>query len=448
MTEKSVSRREFLRIAGLAGATIGLGAGLGGVLAACGEEETTTTAAGETTTTAAGETTTTAAGETTTTAAGTTVSLITKPGELLIHQYTTMDNDYYKTWQMGAEQVNEGLGLAYQADLNEGSPETQVSQFETGVSKGCRMFAITAPDPANIPRLAQIANDNQVYLVNTWEQPDWWTPFDAGDYYVSYFIPQSIDAGYITAKRLFDEMGGKGNFCHLTGWPGATADWQRTVGVDQAMKEYPDIVLLDRKPGKWNRNDSQVVVEDWITRFGDDIQGVFGQNDDEGIGAMNALEAAGRTGVPVTGVDGNKETMDLISAGRYTAAYTSYPFWQAGHGAVVSFDRANGWVPSPLERMMWTGGLLIDKGNVQAYLDKFFAPDKLPLDWKLMSRVLHPDDWDPQNWMAPIDMDIMWGPQPKPDNFTYPPEYVKAKESGEFETITQLYKDHYKRPIM
>jgi branched-chain amino acid transport system substrate-binding protein len=60
---KTVSRREFLKIAGVAGAAVGLGAGLGGVVAACGgtEEETTTTAAaGETTTTAAagGETTT------------------------------------------------------------------------------------------------------------------------------------------------------------------------------------------------------------------------------------------------------------------------------------------------------------------------------------------------------------------------------------------------------
>ncbi len=49
-------------MAGIAGATIGVGAGLGGLLAACGgDEETTTTAGGETTTTAAGETTTTAA---------------------------------------------------------------------------------------------------------------------------------------------------------------------------------------------------------------------------------------------------------------------------------------------------------------------------------------------------------------------------------------------------
>ena len=67
---RTVSRREFLKIAGIAGATIGAGAGLGGLVAACGgEEETTTTTAavpggGESTTTtgapAEGSTTTVA----------------------------------------------------------------------------------------------------------------------------------------------------------------------------------------------------------------------------------------------------------------------------------------------------------------------------------------------------------------------------------------------------
>ena len=71
MQDKSVSRREFLKIAGIAGATVGLGAGMGGLLAACGEEETTTTAAPETTTTtAAPETTTTTVAPTTTVSAG------------------------------------------------------------------------------------------------------------------------------------------------------------------------------------------------------------------------------------------------------------------------------------------------------------------------------------------------------------------------------------------
>ena len=71
---KNVSRRHFLKIAGVAGASIGLGAGLGGLAAACGSGGTTTTPAGATQTTA-GATSTTAAMTTTSVAAsGTSVS--------------------------------------------------------------------------------------------------------------------------------------------------------------------------------------------------------------------------------------------------------------------------------------------------------------------------------------------------------------------------------------
>lgn len=67
----SLNRREFLKIAGVAGATLGIGAGLGGLVTACGgEETTTTTAAAATTTTAAPVSTdTTGAAETTTSVA-------------------------------------------------------------------------------------------------------------------------------------------------------------------------------------------------------------------------------------------------------------------------------------------------------------------------------------------------------------------------------------------
>lgn len=77
MSDRFVSRREFLKIAAVAGATVGAGAGMGGLLAACGDEEAAVTTAGPATTQASGAATTqgggaatTAAAETTTTAAG------------------------------------------------------------------------------------------------------------------------------------------------------------------------------------------------------------------------------------------------------------------------------------------------------------------------------------------------------------------------------------------
>ncbi len=62
---RTVSRRDFLKLAGIAGAALGLGGGLGGFLAACGDDTATTT-----TTAGSGTTATTAGGATTTVAAG------------------------------------------------------------------------------------------------------------------------------------------------------------------------------------------------------------------------------------------------------------------------------------------------------------------------------------------------------------------------------------------
>jgi branched-chain amino acid transport system substrate-binding protein len=68
---RAVSRREFLKMAGIAGAAVGLGSGLGGALAACGgTQETSTTSGASTTATTAASSTTTAAASTTTVSAG------------------------------------------------------------------------------------------------------------------------------------------------------------------------------------------------------------------------------------------------------------------------------------------------------------------------------------------------------------------------------------------
>ncbi len=65
MTKKVVSRRDFLKYAGLAGGTIAAAGGLGGLLAACGETTETTTT-GATTATTGGAVTTAPSGATTT----------------------------------------------------------------------------------------------------------------------------------------------------------------------------------------------------------------------------------------------------------------------------------------------------------------------------------------------------------------------------------------------
>ncbi|MBN1460906.1 MAG: twin-arginine translocation signal domain-containing protein, partial [Armatimonadetes bacterium] len=56
--DRVVSRRQFMKLAGVAGAGLALAGGLGEVLAACGSDSTTTTGASSTTAVTAGSTTT------------------------------------------------------------------------------------------------------------------------------------------------------------------------------------------------------------------------------------------------------------------------------------------------------------------------------------------------------------------------------------------------------
>jgi len=61
-----------------------------------------------------------------------------------------------------------------------------------------------------------------------------------------------------------------------------------------------------------------------------------------------------------------------------------------------------------------------------------------------LSKVLHPNDWDPQAELFPMDIDLEWGGIPKPAGWTYPAEYVKSQESGEAKAVQEEYASHYK----
>jgi ribose transport system substrate-binding protein len=178
-----------------------------------------------------------------------------------------------------------------------------------------------------------------------------------------------------------------------------------------------------------------------ITKFGNKINGVFGQNDDVAIGAMNALHEQSITGVPITGIDGNKGTMDFVKSGAVYGAYSTLPFWSAGFSAVRAIDAFLGVKFDPLERQLFTGGAFITKANVDAYLSTFFGNED-PFDWQLMSRKAHPNNWDPQNQVRPLDVEAMWSFAPKPAGWKEPAAYAKAK--GDAKALAAEYRSHWK----
>ncbi|MCS5497837.1 sugar ABC transporter substrate-binding protein [Cnuibacter physcomitrellae] len=367
-------------------------------------------------------------------------------GETVVSLFTSMNNDYYASWAQGAQRAVEAFNGKYVGLTNEGDPATELAQFQQQVDAGVKIIFITAPDPSNVPAMAQIAEQNDVCFVNTWEQPTWTSPFDSGDQYVSYLTPDSEEVAYTVAKALFDEIGGKGNVVHLTGHPGATPDQLRNAGFDRALKEYPDIKVIAEQPGEWNRDDARQAMAGIITQVGvDQINAVFGQNDDVGIGALNALTEAGVSTEdlpPITGIDGNLSTMQLIKAGQMFGSYSGIPQYQAGFSFVQALDYCKGGKVDPLNRMLNTGGIFVTADNVDDYINTYTG-DNDPYDWVKMSRVAFPDDWDPQNEVSTIDMEKMWSLlEPKPASFQLPQAYADAVPTRA--DVDKEWADHWK----
>jgi ribose transport system substrate-binding protein len=57
-------------------------------------------------------------------------------------------------------------------------------------------------------------------------------------------------------------------------------------------------------------------MKNWISGFGDQINGVVAENDDMGLGALQALKESGRT-VPIVGIDGIEDGLNAVKSGEF-----------------------------------------------------------------------------------------------------------------------------------
>lgn len=362
----------------------------------------------------------------------------------IVSVVTRLENDYFTNWNRGAKEAAKALNVDYSIHSYDGSPAKQIEIIQAQLAAGAKGFFGDANDTANVRAITEMTGKKDATYIAVWDTLPWMHPIDKGAGYGTFFAANDVVNAYNLATLLFKEIGGKGNVVHITGFPGASPDISRTLGFDMALKEFPDVKLIARQPGNWNPIDARRVMENLIVSH-DSIDGVYAQNDSEGLGVVQALEEAGME-IPVVGHDGNAENLDLIEEGKYLATISYIPEYQAGYALVRAYDILNGWEPTPTERMMATGGIMVTKENVSG-LKKFMSGDKLPFDWRKMSRVLHPNDWDPQNKVWPFDAAEMWAPYDKPAGYSLPKSYLDAVENGDLARFEALYDKQYKARI-
>ncbi|WP_161883205.1 sugar ABC transporter substrate-binding protein [Deinococcus alpinitundrae] len=148
--------------------------------------------------------------------------------------------------------------------------------------------------------------------------------------------------GKSITNLLFKAMNGKGNLVVLTYRPHPGV-LKRTQALDAALKNYPGIHVVTEQqvqvPGPIE-NSRQQMENILLANPGKGaITAVWTGWDEPAIGAAQAIQAAGRTGIKVTGIDGTSQATDMIQKGSPIIATLKQNFPQMAVLVAQQIDR-------------------------------------------------------------------------------------------------------------
>ena len=119
-----------------------------------------------------------------------------------------------------------------------------------------------------------------------------------------------------------------------------------------------EVEQLDLQRGDWDRNKGQEICQNDLAKYGDQIEVVFCNNDDMAIGALQAIQAAGRTvnkDIYLVGVDALDAAKNEVANGNMTGTVLNDAKGQATQ-AVASMEEL-------------LGGKTFEAGSQSVYVD-------------------------------------------------------------------------------
>lgn len=150
-------------------------------------------------------------------------------------------------------------------------------------------------------------------------------------------VSNNFQGATLGAEAFADAMGGKGDYAELVGKESDTNAGIRSKGYHAVLDRYPGLKMVSRQSANWEQAQAFTVTQS-ILQAHPGIKGIIAGNDTMALGAIAALESAGRHDVIVVGFDGSNDARDAILAGKMTATVLQPAHRQAQY-AVELADR-------------------------------------------------------------------------------------------------------------
>jgi ribose transport system substrate-binding protein len=181
--------------------------------------------------------------------------------------------------------------------------------------------------------------------------------------FVTFIGADDVAMGRTIAGVMVDALGGAGDVVLIEGPDTAPTSRDRGRGFRETLARHPGIRVLGTAPGRYLREPGRAAMESLLAQH-PRIDGVICTNDLMALGALDALDAAGRRAL-VVGNNGTIEAAEQIAAGRLLASM-DYDGQRMGAAAAMAALRHLKGEPVPREILL--PAIPITRANHAAWL--------------------------------------------------------------------------------
>jgi inositol transport system substrate-binding protein len=137
---------------------------------------------------------------------------------------------------------------------------------------------------------------------------------------MGYVGSQDILAGRIEGDYAAQQLNGKGDVAVLVGQLSTDAAVARTAGVKEVLARNPGMHLVAEEVGDWSREKAIAITSGWLAQ-GKKFDAIISNNDEMAIGAVIALQKAGRAAnsIFIMGVDATPDALAQMDRGAMKA---------------------------------------------------------------------------------------------------------------------------------
>lgn len=131
---------------------------------------------------------------------------------------------------------------------------------------------------------------------------------------VSHIASDNTLGGRKAAELMAQALNGRGRVAILS-HPEVTSVMDRVAGFKAELARHPGIKIVAELSSQGKRDKAAQVMEDLLQSH-PELTGVFGINDDSALGALAAIQSAGKAGqIKIVGYDATPEAREKINAG-------------------------------------------------------------------------------------------------------------------------------------